>query len=116
MNEKLESALKGIFDSLTEEQKEQAKACANMDELTALLGKLGVELPDELLEDGGGGFDLGSIVTRPLKLPAFGTIQETSGGSLGTTHMDIKDDKSVGAVHMDTAGTTKKKKSTFSWV
>ncbi|MBE7008748.1 MAG: hypothetical protein E7422_06390 [Ruminococcaceae bacterium] len=53
---KLAEALKGIWDSLTDEQKEKAKACKTMDELTALAGKEGVELPDELLDAVAGGF------------------------------------------------------------
>ena len=51
----LNEALKGLWDSLTDEQKEKAKACKNMDELTKLAGKEGVELPDELLDDVAGG-------------------------------------------------------------
>ncbi len=53
---KLEAALKGIWDSLTDEQKEKAKACKTMDELTALAGKEGIELPDELLDAVAGGY------------------------------------------------------------
>ncbi len=52
---KLNETLKGLWDSLTEEQKEKAKACKTMDELTALAGSMGVELPDEmrLIENAG---------------------------------------------------------------
>ena len=53
---KLADALKGIYDSLTDEQKEKAKACKDMNELTALLGQMGVELPDELLDAVAGGY------------------------------------------------------------
>lgn len=53
---KLEAALKGIYDSLTDEQKEKAKACKTWDELTQLAGKEGVELPDELLDAIAGGY------------------------------------------------------------
>ncbi len=53
---KLQEALKGIWDSLTDEQKEKAKACKSMDELTALAGKEGVELPDEVLDAIAGGY------------------------------------------------------------
>ena len=57
MDNKLNAALKGIYDSLTDEQKAKAKACKTMEELTALAAKEGIELPDELLEGvaGGGG-------------------------------------------------------------
>ncbi len=51
----LNEALKGMWDSLTEEQKEKAKECKSMDELMALAGRMGVELPDELLENVAGG-------------------------------------------------------------
>ena len=52
---KMTETLKGIWDSLTDEQKEKAKECKSMDELTALAGKKGVELPDELLDAVAGG-------------------------------------------------------------
>ena len=51
----LNKALKDLWDSLTDEQKEKAKACKSMDELTALAGRMGVELPDELLDQVAGG-------------------------------------------------------------
>ena len=53
---KLQEALKGIWVSLTDEQKEKAKACKTPDELTLLAGKEGIELPDELLDAVAGGF------------------------------------------------------------
>ena len=52
---KLEAALKGIFNSLTDEQKEKAKQCKTMDELTAFAGKEGIELSDEVLDAIAGG-------------------------------------------------------------
>ena len=52
----LNKALEGLWDSLTDEQKEKAKECKSMDELTALAGREGVELPDELLDAVAGGF------------------------------------------------------------
>ena len=55
MDEKLNAALKGIYDSLTDEQKAKAKACKTMEELTALAAKEGVELPDEALNMVAGG-------------------------------------------------------------
>ena len=51
----LNKALEGLWDSLTDEQKEKAKACKSMDELTALAGQMGVEMPDELLDSVAGG-------------------------------------------------------------
>ena len=53
---KLQEALKGIWNSLTDEQREKAKACKTMDELTALAAKEGVELSDELLDAVAGGY------------------------------------------------------------
>ena len=55
MDDKLNAALKGIYDSLTDEQKEKAKACKTMDELAALAAKEGIELPDEALDTVAGG-------------------------------------------------------------
>ena len=48
--------LKGIWDSLTEEQKEKAKECKTMDELIAFAGREGIELPDEMLDSVSGGY------------------------------------------------------------
>ena len=42
-----EKRFRELFDSLTDEQKEKAKACKTPEELTAVLGELGVELPEE---------------------------------------------------------------------
>ena len=55
MDDKLNAALKGIWESLTDEQKEKAKTCKSWDELTALAGKEGIELPDEVLDAVAGG-------------------------------------------------------------
>ena len=55
MDVKMDAALKGIWDSLTDEQKEKAKNCKTMDELTALAAKEGIELPDEVLDAVAGG-------------------------------------------------------------
>ncbi len=53
---KLEETLKGLWDSMTDEQKEKAKACKDVDELIAFAGKEGIELPDEMLDAVSGGF------------------------------------------------------------
>ena len=62
----LNKALAGIWDSLTDEQKKKAKACENMDELTALAASAGVELPDEMLDavSGGRRRDIGSFLIK----------------------------------------------------
>ncbi|MBQ9459559.1 MAG: hypothetical protein IJU66_06455 [Oscillospiraceae bacterium] len=57
---KLAEALKGVRDSLTDEQREKAKDCKTMDELIKLAGKEGIELPDEALDMVSGGCDEGS--------------------------------------------------------
>ena len=55
MEKKTEEILKGIYDSLTEEQKEKAKDCKTMDDWMAFLEKEGLELPDEMLDAVAGG-------------------------------------------------------------
>ena len=54
-NEKLNEMIKGVWESLTDEQKEKAKACKSPDELIKLAGEEGIELPDELLDTVAGG-------------------------------------------------------------
>jgi len=53
--EKLNVMLKGVWDRLTNEQKEKAKACKSADELIKLAASEGIELPDELLDSIAGG-------------------------------------------------------------
>lgn len=55
MDEKMEEVLKGIYNSLTDEQKQMAKACKTVEELAALAGREGIELPDEALDAVAGG-------------------------------------------------------------
>ncbi len=61
MDEKLNAALKGIYDNLSDEQKEKAKACKTTEELTALAAKEGIELPDEVLDAVAGAGQRGPI-------------------------------------------------------
>ncbi len=62
MENKIPDAVKSIWDSLTEEQKEKVRACKDMNELTELAGKEGIELPDEVLDAVAGGYVInGSI-------------------------------------------------------
>ncbi len=58
---KLAEALKGIYDSLTDEQKEKAKSCKTLAELTKLAAAEGIELPDEILDAVAGGVQAGLI-------------------------------------------------------
>ena len=62
-NEKTVELLKGIWESLTDEQKEKAKACKTTDELLKLAAKEGIELPNEMLDKVAGGVQAGSILT-----------------------------------------------------
>ena len=55
MDEKTKKIIAGIYDSLTDEQKEKAKKCETMDELMEFAGSEGFELPDEVLESVAGG-------------------------------------------------------------
>ena len=50
-NEKLNEMLAGVWDSLTDEQKEKAKECKTPDELVKLAAEEGIELPDEALDE-----------------------------------------------------------------
>ena len=55
MDEKIKFALKNVYDNLTDEQKEKAKACKTEQELMDFAGKEGIELPDDLAEAVAGG-------------------------------------------------------------
>ena len=54
-NKKMTDMLKGVWDSLTDEQKEKANKCKTEDELMALAASEGIELPDELVNSVSGG-------------------------------------------------------------
>ena len=54
----MKELLKNLMNSLTDEQKEKAKTCKDLNELTACLGEMGVSLPDELLDAVAGGIIL----------------------------------------------------------
>ena len=54
-NHDMQEKLKSIFDSLTDEQKEKAKACTSAEELVKFAGEEGIELPDDVLEEISGG-------------------------------------------------------------
>ena len=47
--------LNGVFEKLTDEQKEKAKECKNADDFMKLAGEQGIELPDDLLDNVAGG-------------------------------------------------------------
>ena len=72
MDKKLNDMLRDVLDSLTEEQKEKARACRTDEELIALAAKEGVELPDETLDAVAGG---GCGDPKPEEPKGF--VQET---------------------------------------
>ena len=55
MDNKMKEIMDGICENLTDEQKKKAKQCKTMDELMALAGEWGLELPDEALDAVAGG-------------------------------------------------------------
>ena len=55
MDNKMKEIMDSIYENLTDEQKEKAKQCKTMDELIALAGEWGIELPDEVLDAVSGG-------------------------------------------------------------
>lgn len=55
MDVKKAELLKGIYEKLTDEQREKAKSCKNIDEFMKLIGEFGMELPDDLLDIVSGG-------------------------------------------------------------
>ena len=69
MEEKnLQQAMAAILDSLTDEQKEKARACKTFEELITLLGEMNVSLPDELMDEVAGG---GQYVFTARKCQTF---------------------------------------------
>ena len=54
-NEKLKTMLGELWESLTDEQKEKARACKTVDELLKLAGEEKIELPDDMLDAVSGG-------------------------------------------------------------
>ena len=57
MDEKKKKLLEGLYANLSDEQKKKAKECKTMDEIMALAGEWGIELPDEILDAVAGGGD-----------------------------------------------------------
>ena len=56
MDEKKKEFIIGIYENMTEEQKEKAKACKTMGEFMELAEKEGIELPDEMVDAVAGGY------------------------------------------------------------
>ncbi len=53
---KLTETLRGVWNSLTDEQKAKAVECKTVEELMKLAGEECIELPDEVLEAAAGGY------------------------------------------------------------
>ena len=56
MDEKTKEALKSVYNNLTDEQKEKAKACKTYEEIMNFAGEEGIELPDDLVDSVSGGY------------------------------------------------------------
>jgi len=80
MSEKLNVTLKGIYDSLTEEQKEKMKACKTAEELSAFATEENIELPDDAMDMISGGVQAGLITTG-------------GSGEFGPHHPDSEEQK-----------------------
>ena len=55
MDEKQNESLKGIYNKLTDSQKEKVKDCKSADDFIILAKEWGIELPDEVLDQVAGG-------------------------------------------------------------
>jgi len=71
--------LKEIYDSLTDEQKEKAKACKSVDELVRLAGEERIELPDELMNTVAGGYLFQDNGSKGIEI-----IRDSDGAYLGS--------------------------------
>ena len=54
-NKEVNEVLLKLWDSLTDEQKEKAKACKTVDDFLKFAGEEAIELPDEMLDQVAGG-------------------------------------------------------------
>ncbi len=63
---KFNEMLNEVLAGLTDEQKTKVAECKGSSEILDLLGKMGVALPDELLDEAAGGY-VRSTVSRPTE-------------------------------------------------
>lgn len=56
---KSQELLRGLLDTLSDEQREKAGRCRNAAALFSFLGEEGVAIPDELLDEAAGGAGVG---------------------------------------------------------
>ena len=73
-NEELNQTLASLWDSLTDEQKERAQACASVDELFAFASEEKIELPADLLDEVAGGY-----VFENFQEKSFEVIRDSDG-------------------------------------
>ena len=66
MDEKMNELLEKVCANWTDEQKEKAKSCKTLDELTAFAGEEGIELPDEAVNAVSGGKSVSGKYMRPV--------------------------------------------------
>ena len=69
MDEKKNGLFAELLKGLTDEQKEKVKACRDGKELIALLGEMGVVLPDEALDAVAGGTEQDWLFKPGVKKP-----------------------------------------------
>ena len=80
---RLAETVKGVWDSLTAEQKEKAKDCKTWDELAAFAGREGIELPDELLDAVAGGYLHKSAWDFKTRTSYYEVINDNTGEVMG---------------------------------
>ena len=88
-----------LFDSLTDEQKEKAKACKDVKELSALLGELDIALSDEQLDQVAGG----QKATPELELAlgqAWLAFEKEVDDRIAAAELDPFDDDGMQAIRM----------------
>ena len=104
---KLIALLRDTFHTLTDDQKEKVRACKDLNELTALLGEMGVELPDELLDAVAGG-----VIYRVYE-HIYRNGQEKIGKVLGYIVANDKDNDD--AVEVTSEDDAKRVAAQFGW-
>lgn len=78
-NNQLNETLEGMWDALSDEQKERARACTTMEELLAFAGEEKIELPDDLMDEVAGGY-----VYYSMEEKHFEVIDDWSGDVMAT--------------------------------
>jgi hypothetical protein len=99
--------LSGVWDSLTDEQKEKAKACESVDDLIKLAGEEGIELPDEILDAvAGGSLGCGNSGSQMQgQGVVLGHDRSTYRGGSGGCGGDRRSVREIGLGHKTDTGT-----------